>query len=87
MLRRELILRMANGERLVGKSLDSPFVLGETRSDRDQLPSWVVQRLISDGLAKAVPASGEVQIVLTEETARWYEKRKIPQRQAMSVTA
>ena len=86
MLRRELILRMTEGESLTGKSFDDKFVLGRGQSDRDLLPSWMIKRLIDDGLAEAIEQNAQIQIVLTSQTARWYEKRGIRPRQEHRVT-
>ena len=86
MQRRELILRMSQGESLVGVSLDREFVLGQSRFDRDQLPGWLVRKLIEDGLAEAQKEQDQMVIKLTDKTSNWYQKRGIKPRESASVT-
>jgi hypothetical protein len=81
---------MAEGETLIGKAnqgkLVGKYTLGST-SDRDLLPTWVIDNLIEEGLAKAEKQGDQIKIVLTPQTNLWYEKRGIRHRQAEQVTA
>lgn len=77
MTRRELFLRMAQGEKLTGSDMRASFSLGQRDLDLNNVSSRFVSQLITDGLASAINTRDEISIVLTAQVDDWFVKRNI----------
>lgn len=77
MTRRELFLRMAQGEQLTGSNMRAPFLLGQHDFGSNRISPRFVNQLIADGLASVINAQGMISIVLTRQVDDWFVKRNI----------
>ena len=77
MVRKELFMRMARGERLVKTALNEVFILGNGTTIGVAVRPTFVHDLIKDGLATSVHSDGRVLIELTEKVDAWFERHGI----------
>lgn len=77
MTRRELFLRMAQGEQLTGSDMRASFLLGQRDLGPSRVSPRFVIQLITDGLASAINTRDEISIVLTAQVDDWFVKRNI----------
>jgi hypothetical protein len=74
MLKRELLLRMAQGE-ILKKSPDSAyFQLGSMGTKRDSIPSKSIEEMVKEQLITIVKNSTTEICVLTENCNDWFKK-------------
>ncbi|MFA6015993.1 MAG: hypothetical protein WC742_13085 [Gallionellaceae bacterium] len=77
MLRRELFIRMLQGEKLIGSSMKKSFVLDGSASARDRVSPEFLDQLIADGLVEPVVFKDKISVVTTSKIDDWFRKRGI----------
>lgn len=77
MLRRELFIRMLQGETLIGSSMKKSFMLDGSASARDRVSPDFVDQLIADGLVEPVVSKDKILVVTTSKIDDWFRKRGI----------
>ena len=78
MQRRELFLRMAQGEILKQESKDlNYFNLGQKNSERDDISIYEIEMLVNEKLIKIVNINGELIGQLTAACNLWFKNHNL----------